>query len=149
MRYSTLWQSVRGRIDHAPDRSIPPAEFDDSDAELSDVLHTSRRPTTTPTGSTARSGRTSASDVLEIGAGHGELTERLRRDANVTASDLSKRCVDELARRFAGNDEVEVLQADVAAFGAEGRKFDAVVLVNVLEHIDDDVGALGRSPRRC
>ena len=70
------------RIDHAPDRSIPPAEFDDSDAELSDVLAHARgsrqlrRLDLPPDPS-----RTSASDVLEIGAGHGELTERLRRDA--------------------------------------------------------------------
>ena len=40
VRYSSAWQRVRAAIDHAPDRSIPPAEFDDSDAELSDVLAT-------------------------------------------------------------------------------------------------------------
>ena len=32
-------EKYRNAIDHAPDRSIPPAEFDDSDAELSDVLY--------------------------------------------------------------------------------------------------------------
>jgi 2-polyprenyl-3-methyl-5-hydroxy-6-metoxy-1,4-benzoquinol methylase len=81
-------------------------------------------------------------DVLEIGAGHGELTERLRRGAHVTATDLSKRCVDELAVRFDGCHDVDVLQADVAALGTAGRQFDSVVLINVLEHIDDDDGAL-------
>jgi SAM-dependent methyltransferase len=80
--------------------------------------------------------------VLEVGAGHGELTERLRREAHVTSTDLSKRCVDELAVRFDGCSDVDVLQADVAALGTEGRTFDSVVLINVLEHIDDDVDAL-------
>ena len=78
----------------------------------------SRRPTTTPTGSTASSSPTSASDVLEIGAGHGELTERLRRDAGVTATDLSQA----LRRRAAhairgGSPNVEVLHVDIAAIG--------------------------------
>ncbi|HUI48740.1 MAG TPA: glycosyltransferase family 2 protein, partial [Acidimicrobiia bacterium] len=38
VRYSGAWQNLRTRLDNAPDRSIPPAEFDDSDAELSGVL---------------------------------------------------------------------------------------------------------------
>jgi 2-polyprenyl-3-methyl-5-hydroxy-6-metoxy-1,4-benzoquinol methylase len=143
VRYSSAWRNVRERLDNAPDRTIPPAAFDDSDAELSSVL-------------SVLEGADNYADwiydlihphlgdrVLEVGAGHGELTQRLRRDAHVTATDLSKRCIDELAKRFAGDSNVEVLQADVAAIGAERREFDSVVLVNVLEHIDDDVAALG------
>jgi 2-polyprenyl-3-methyl-5-hydroxy-6-metoxy-1,4-benzoquinol methylase len=142
VRYSTAWRRVRERLDNAPDRTIPPAAFDDSDAELSSVL-------------SVLEGADNYADwiyqlihpylggqVLEVGAGHGELTERLRRDARVTATDLSKRCIDELAKRFSGDANVEVLQADVAALGAEHREFDSVVLVNVLEHIDEDVTAL-------
>ncbi len=142
VRYSGAWQGVRGMIDHAPDRSIPPAEFDDSDAELSDVLRTLEEADNYADWIYRLIRPHLGEHVLEIGAGHGELTERLRRDAKVTATDLSKRCVDELALRFAGNDEVEVLQADVAALGAEDRTFDSVVLINVLEHIDDDASAL-------
>jgi SAM-dependent methyltransferase len=142
VRYSDAWQGVRGMIDHAPDRSIPPAEFDDSDAELSDVLRTLEEADNYADWIYRLIRPYLGEHVLEIGAGHGELTERLRRDAKVTATDLSKRCVDELALRFAGCPEVEVLQADVAALGAEDRKFDSVVLINVLEHIDDDADAL-------
>jgi 2-polyprenyl-3-methyl-5-hydroxy-6-metoxy-1,4-benzoquinol methylase len=142
VRYSSAWRRVRDRLDNAPDRTIPPAAFDDSDAELSSVL-------------SVLEGADNYADwiyrlirpylgerVLEVGAGHGALTERLRRDAHVTATDLSKRCIDALASRFAGDDHVEVMQADVAALGARRREFDSVVLVNVLEHIDDDVTAL-------
>jgi SAM-dependent methyltransferase len=142
VRYSDAWHAVRGMIDHAPDRSIPPAEFDDSDAELSDVLRTLEEADNYADWIYRLIRPYLGEHVLEIGAGHGELTERLRRDAKVTATDLSKRCVDELALRFAGCPEVEVLQADVAALGAEDRKFDSVVLINVLEHIDDDADAL-------
>jgi 2-polyprenyl-3-methyl-5-hydroxy-6-metoxy-1,4-benzoquinol methylase len=142
VRYSSAWRHVRERFDNAPDRTVAPAAFDDSDAELSSVL-------------SVLEGADNYADwiyelvrphlgdrVLEVGAGHGELTERLRRNAHVTATDLSKRCIDALAKRFAGDPNVEVLQADVAALGAESRQFDSVVLVNVLEHIDDDVAAL-------
>jgi 2-polyprenyl-3-methyl-5-hydroxy-6-metoxy-1,4-benzoquinol methylase len=142
VRYSRPWHRVRSLIDHAPDRSIPPAQFDDSDAELSDVLRVLEEADNYADWIYRLIRPYLGDHVLEVGAGHGELTERLRRDAHVTATDFSKRCVDELALRFAGCDEVEVLQADVAALGAAERRFDSVVLVNVLEHIDDDVTAL-------
>jgi glycosyltransferase involved in cell wall biosynthesis len=143
VRYSAAWEHLRSAIDNAPDRSIPPAEFDDSDAELSDVLSTLEEADNYADWIYRLIQPHLGDHVLEIGAGHGELTERLRRDARVTATDLSKRCVDSLALRFDGCDDVEVLQADVAALGTEGRTFDSVVLINVLEHIDDDADALG------
>jgi glycosyltransferase involved in cell wall biosynthesis len=142
VRYSSAWRGMRHRIDRAPDRNIPPAEFDDSDAELSDVLSSLEEADNYADWIYRLIRPYLGAEVLEIGAGHGELTERLRRDAHVTATDLSKRCVDELAERFEGCADVDVLQADVAAFGGEGKKFDSVVLINVLEHIEDDVDAL-------
>ena len=36
LRYSPAWSRVRERLDRAPDRDLPPAHFDDADAELSD-----------------------------------------------------------------------------------------------------------------
>jgi 2-polyprenyl-3-methyl-5-hydroxy-6-metoxy-1,4-benzoquinol methylase len=142
VRYSEAWRSLREKIDHAPDRSIPPAEFDDSDAELSDVLSTLEEADNYADWIYRLIHPHLGAEVLEIGAGHGELTERLQRDAHVTASDLSKRCVDALGERFGSNERVEVLHGDVAALATGGRRFDSVVLINVLEHIDDDVDAL-------
>ena len=142
VRYSSQWRRIRTRIDHAPDRSLPPSDFDDSDEELSGVLSALEEADNYADWIYRLIRPHLGERVLEVGAGHGELTERLRRGAHVTATDLSKRCVDELAHRFAGCDEVDVLHADVAALGGDDRKFDSVVLVNVLEHIDDDVGAL-------
>ena len=103
----------------------------------------SRKPTTTPTGSTgsiapaprratcSRSAPGTASSPSGCAA-----DARSPRPTSRSAASTSSRT------RFAGSDEVEVPHADVAALGADDRKFDSVVLVNVLEHIDDDVGAL-------
>ena len=83
-------------------------------------------------------------DVLEVGAGHGELTERLRgAGRHVVATDLSPRCVRELAERFASDPHVEVHHADLVPSGSDDQ-FDTIVAVNVLEHLPRDEDALTR-----
>jgi len=79
--------------------------------------------------------------VLEVGAGHGTFTELMANGRHVVATDLSPRCITELRERFAGRSEVDVLATDVAGAGSHGP-FEAAVLINVLEHIEDDDGAL-------
>lgn len=79
--------------------------------------------------------------VLEVGAGHGTLTDRLARGRTVTATDVSPRCVALLEERYAGQANVTVVQGDVDDAPTLGR-FDAVVLVNVLEHIAEDARAV-------
>jgi len=141
VRYSTAWHHLRAAIDHAPDRSIPPAEFDDSDAELSDVLSTLEEADNYADWIYKLIRPYLGERVLEIGAGHGELTERLVQGRFVTATDLSKRCVEELQARYAGMANVDVRHADIAALD-DDRRYDSVVLINVLEHIPDDLAAL-------
>jgi SAM-dependent methyltransferase len=81
-------------------------------------------------------------EVLEIGAGHGTFTEMLARKAKrVVASDLSERCISRLRERFSGAQSVEILHGSVESAAAHGP-FDSVILINVLEHIEDDDGAL-------
>jgi glycosyltransferase involved in cell wall biosynthesis len=79
--------------------------------------------------------------ILEVGAGHGDLTNRLRHSARVTALELSPKSAGLLRDRFADMPDVDVLEADIveADFDAE---FDSVIAINVLEHVEDDVGAL-------
>ena len=79
--------------------------------------------------------------ILELGPGHGTVTDRLARHGKVTAADLSPRCVEALQERYADHEHVEVVLGDVAEAVA-GRIFDTAVLVNVLEHIEDDEAAL-------
>lgn len=80
--------------------------------------------------------------VLEIGAGHGTYTELFRAcTVRVVATDMSERCVDLLRSRFANDERVTVLEGG-AEVASGMPPVDSVVLINVLEHIKDDDGAL-------
>ncbi len=78
-------------------------------------------------------------EILEVGAGLGTFTERLTRYGRVVATEKSPQSLAALQQRFAGRTDIEVRSADD---DLADRRFDAVVLVNVLEHIEDDIGAL-------
>lgn len=80
--------------------------------------------------------------VLEVGAGHGTISSLIvPRCERLLALDLSERCVKLLSSRFSDDPRVEVLRGEVASLDEHGT-FDTVVLVNVLEHIEDDDAAL-------
>jgi 2-polyprenyl-3-methyl-5-hydroxy-6-metoxy-1,4-benzoquinol methylase len=81
-------------------------------------------------------------EVLEVGAGHGTLTGLLSMSSSrVVATDVSERCAGILRTRFADDPRVTVLRGGTAEV-AGLPPFDAAVLINVLEHIEDDEGAL-------
>jgi SAM-dependent methyltransferase len=81
-------------------------------------------------------------EVLEVGAGHGTFTELFSaRAARVVAADVSDRCAELLRARFAGNERV-IVRDGGTEIAAGMPPFDSAVLVNVLEHIKDDDGAL-------
>jgi glycosyltransferase involved in cell wall biosynthesis len=82
-------------------------------------------------------------DVLEIGAGHGTFTEHLLDGRKVTATDFSRRCVEILTKKFQDVPDVDVKHCDVSGEFDFGL-FDSAVLINVLEHLDDDLGVLTR-----
>lgn len=79
--------------------------------------------------------------VLEVGAGHGAVTARIAPGREVVAVDLSENCVRVMRERFADAPNVEVFLGDAHDAGA-GSRFDSILMVNVLEHIVDDVGVL-------
>ena len=79
--------------------------------------------------------------VLEVGAGLGAITARYEQGRNVVANDLSATCVRALRQRFADSPNISVDDSDLRAYDSSER-FDSVLLVNVLEHIADDVAAL-------
>jgi SAM-dependent methyltransferase len=90
--------------------------------------------------------------VLEIGAGVGTLSARYR-DAVDTATLLepAPNLTGMLRAKFAGDPGVSVVakHLDEACADAtlEERSFDAVVLINVLEHVDDDAAMLAQIHR--
>jgi len=84
--------------------------------------------------------------VLEIGAGIGTITSHLAagRD-HVTALEVDPFYVKRLHNRFRGQKNVEPYHSDVALADwkkLKGKRFDTIVLSNVLEHIPDDGGAV-------
>ncbi|HUA61787.1 MAG TPA: class I SAM-dependent methyltransferase [Verrucomicrobiae bacterium] len=86
--------------------------------------------------------------VLEIGCGVGNFTDRLLDDREfVIAIDVEPACIAAHRTRFSGRPNLvshclDVLSPGVLGLRAEGP--DSVACLNVLEHIADDRGALGR-----
>ena len=83
--------------------------------------------------------------VIEYGAGVGTISERiLPNAAHLTLIEPSSNLTAELRERFGDEPRVEIigesLESHVARIDAE--TVDTLVLVNVLEHIEDDRGAL-------
>jgi hypothetical protein len=81
-------------------------------------------------------------DPLEIGSGLGDHAERWLRAGvpRITVSECDPDLVAALRRRFAADDRVDVRELDLLA--APAGDHSATVLVNVLEHLADDVAAL-------
>jgi SAM-dependent methyltransferase len=88
--------------------------------------------------------------VLEIGSGTGNLTRRLvPRDAYV-ASDVNPLYLHTLRALTADRPYLDVTLTDVTraeSFPSVPGGFDTVVCLNVVEHVDDDVGALANLRR--
>ncbi|WP_153535826.1 class I SAM-dependent methyltransferase [Actinomadura macrotermitis] len=81
--------------------------------------------------------------LLEIGSGLGHFSEQFAGRLDYLAvSDNDPYCVGELRDRYADSDDVEVLALELPADIDIRQKVDTVVMMNVLEHIKDDVQAL-------
>jgi 2-polyprenyl-3-methyl-5-hydroxy-6-metoxy-1,4-benzoquinol methylase len=80
-----------------------------------------------------------------VGAGTGSITELYAPGRHVLAIDRSPWWIYEVDKRFAAVDNVEVLKVDLLDLVDEGQRFDSVVMLNVLEHIEDDVAVLRRA----
>lgn len=80
--------------------------------------------------------------VLEVGAGLGEFASQFHGLDRLVVTDLDPAAVASMAARFAGQPEVEARQLDLSGALPAIDPVDSVVAVNVLEHIEDDSGAL-------
>lgn len=80
--------------------------------------------------------------VLEVGAGLGEFAAQFDDVDRLVVTDVDPDAVAVMTRRFAGRSEVEVRQVELEKPPALAQPVSSVVAINVLEHIDDDVGAL-------
>ncbi|MBA2463843.1 MAG: class I SAM-dependent methyltransferase [Nocardioidaceae bacterium] len=81
--------------------------------------------------------------VLEVGAGLGEFAAQFSGLRRHVVTDVDPGAVSAMATRFADRPEVEARSFDLAESAtAMGEPVATVVAINVLEHIDDDSGAL-------
>ena len=78
--------------------------------------------------------------VLDVGAGTGALSEHFAAGRELVALELSQWCIERMRERFAHASNVTVKRADFQTL--DERDFDSITMINVLEHIEDDVGAL-------
>ena len=79
--------------------------------------------------------------VLEVGAGRGTYTDLLATKGPVTALEPSELLASLLARQYDGRPDVHVVVGTIETLPPRAA-FGSAVMFNVLEHIDDDAGAL-------
>ena len=87
--------------------------------------------------------------ILEVGSGIGSFSRLLPRRERLTVSDCDGLYLRMLRQAFSHYDGVDVVKLDLSQNDDFEKKYlkskyDSVVCLNVLEHIDDDVGALKR-----
>ena len=86
--------------------------------------------------------------VLEVGAGMGTITRRLVQrypELRVTALEPAENVIGDLESFAAITPQVTALRQTLASAGPAIGGYDAVLYLNVLEHIDDDGEELRRS----
>ncbi len=79
--------------------------------------------------------------IVDVGAGFGAITEHLAAGRTLVALDPADDCRNALEKRFAEWSNVTVRIGDIEALDPEDQ-FESIVMINVLEHILDDAGAL-------
>jgi 2-polyprenyl-3-methyl-5-hydroxy-6-metoxy-1,4-benzoquinol methylase len=80
-----------------------------------------------------------AGKLLDVGCGHGLLLDEARRlGYEVSGIELSQSA----AEYAAGVLGLDVAQESVEAHAASGRRYDVIVLADVIEHLDDPVAAI-------
>ncbi|QGG96137.1 glycosyltransferase [Actinomarinicola tropica] len=136
-RYSPLGRRLAGG---EAERERTPAAFSEADEELAETLHSLDGADNYVGWLVDMLAPHLRGDIVELGAGHGTLTQRLAAFGPVTAVEPSPRGVARMRERFAGDDRITVVEGDAASLPP--GCCDTVVLSNVLEHIPDDVAAL-------
>lgn len=82
-------------------------------------------------------------NVLEVGCGIGTYTNIMAEAGyDVTALDINPDYVEHCARRFVDRPQIDVRLEDATSPPADGELWDAAIMLDVLEHLPDDVSVL-------
>jgi SAM-dependent methyltransferase len=85
-------------------------------------------------------------NVLEIGAGIGNITRELMAGKRYYASDINPFYIEMLEKFKESQPHLSVTLLDlnhVHEFASESTQFDTIICMNVIEHLDDDQSAVG------
>jgi SAM-dependent methyltransferase len=137
-RYSRLGSRIASPRLHA---ATSAATFDDADASLAGTLDNLDDAANYAEWIVDLVAPYLKGEIVELGAGHGTMSERLRHLGRLTVCDPSPLAAQRLGARFEDAPDVTVLAADINTTMA-GASFDGAVMINVLEHIEDDLEAL-------
>ena len=81
-------------------------------------------------------------EILEVGCGIGNFTPFLTKFGKVTAIDIKKEYIRETKKKTGYNIEVGLGDIEKGKYFFKGKRFDVIVCLNVLEHIEKDTQAL-------
>jgi len=83
------------------------------------------------------------SSVLEVGPGTGNNVQYYRdRASEITLLEINKDTADSLKSKFKGDKKITVQNSDI---NSQERKFDTILYMDVLEHIEDDEKEINRA----
>lgn len=77
-------------------------------------------------------------DILEIGGGIGNFTSLLTKYGDVTSIEIEKSYLPKIRKRVKENVDVGFGDIEKGDYFFKRKKFDSIVILNVLEHIKDD-----------
>ena len=81
--------------------------------------------------------------ILQIGSGLGDFSRQFAdRIDYLAVSDSDPYCIEQLTASYAKRSDVDILTVELPGKIEMRRKVDTVIMMNVLEHIHDDVAAL-------
>jgi len=86
-------------------------------------------------------------DILEVGSGIGTISEKIIKEFNgkIYLTEIKKEYLDYLKTQFKSKKRVKIGYLDITNkkyFSKIKNKFDSILCVHVLEHVEDDVLAL-------
>jgi 2-polyprenyl-3-methyl-5-hydroxy-6-metoxy-1,4-benzoquinol methylase len=85
--------------------------------------------------------------ILEVASGVGNISQYLPRNERLTLSDYDPQYRALLAEQFGGEDKIDIVEFDLTSdehAAHHSGRYDTIVCLNVLEHIEDDSGTLKR-----
>jgi len=126
---------------HTPSHDARPASLEDSSELQNDVLEDLRSAVNYRAWLAELADPWLGDDPLEIGSGLGDYAELWARPGRlVTVSEADPGRLRDLRNRFAGRADVAVRELAVPITGVAG--YSAVVALNVIEHVEDDIAGL-------